>query len=83
MTTNAERIKLYKKKMEENGFKRLSIWVHPELLEIIGRERRSNECFGRVLERLILNEYKRRHGDRWWQGNDLQRADKYPGPAGE
>lgn len=60
LSTNAERIKRYKQRMTEKQFKRLSIWVHPELLALIMAERCSNECYGRTLERLLLGEAHKR-----------------------
>ena len=38
-TTNAERLKKYRAKMEAAGFKRLSFYAAPELAELINRER--------------------------------------------
>jgi hypothetical protein len=63
-TTNAQRLRRYKQRMKGNGFRRLSIWVHQELLQVIHENRGSNECYGRTLERLILEKQKKRHGDR-------------------
>ena len=62
-TTNAQRVLRYKQRMTANGFRRLSIWVHPELLKLIIANRQSQECFGRILERLILGTSKKRHSD--------------------
>jgi len=60
MTINAERIKRYNQRMTSKQFKRLSIWVHPELLSLILSERRSNECYGRTIERIVLGEARKR-----------------------
>lgn len=54
MTTNAERLKRYRAKMDAAGFKRLSFYALPELDELIRRERQPSECGGRTLERLLL-----------------------------
>jgi len=59
-TTNAERLKKYRKKMEAGGFKRLSFYASPELVELINKERSRSECGGRVLERLLLGQAAKR-----------------------
>lgn len=59
-TTNAERLRVYKAKMQKAGFKRLSVYVHPELAAFLDAERKSYECGGRVLERLLLGEARKR-----------------------
>ncbi len=59
-TTNADRLKTYKTRMKQAGFKRLSIWVHPELAAKLEVERGLGECTGRTLERLLLGEAKKR-----------------------
>lgn len=59
-TTNAERLKRYKTRMKQEGFKRLSVWVHPELAAKLTKERDWGECTGRTLERLLLGEAKTR-----------------------
>lgn len=53
-TTNAERLRTFKAKMNEAGFKRLSIYVHPDLVALIDAEKKPYECGGRTLERLLL-----------------------------
>lgn len=60
MSTNAERLKRYRAKMNANGFKRLSFYAAPELVALINRERQPSECGGRTLERLLLGEAKKR-----------------------
>lgn len=57
---NAERLKKYKGKMRGAGFKRLSVWVCPELSAMLAAERQPYECGGRVLERLLLGEARKR-----------------------
>lgn len=59
-TTNAERLQAYKTRMKEAGFKRLSVYVHPDLAAFLEQERRANECGGRALERLLLGEVRKR-----------------------
>jgi uncharacterized protein YehS (DUF1456 family) len=59
-STNSERLDTYKRKMQAEGFKRLSLWVCPELAAMLAAERRSGECGGRVLERLLLGAAKPR-----------------------
>lgn len=54
MSTNAERLKKYKTKMQEAGFKRLMVYVHPDLAKLLAKKRRPSECGGRTLERLLL-----------------------------
>jgi len=58
--TNAARLVKYKTKMREAGFKRLSVWVCPELAAKLAAERQPYECGGRVLERLLLGEARKR-----------------------
>lgn len=60
MTSNAERIKRYKQRMSEFGFKRLTVWIHPDLADLLEKERTRSECNGRVLERLILGKAGKR-----------------------
>ena len=57
---NAERLEKYKAKMRAAGFKRLSVWVCPELTAKVAAERQSHECGGRTLERLLLGEARKR-----------------------
>jgi len=59
-TTNAQRLKVYKTRMKQSGFKRLSVWVHPELASMLASSRKQGECTGRTLERLILGQAKKR-----------------------
>lgn len=59
-STNADRLRTYKAKMKNAGFKRLSIYVHPELTAFLERERKPHECGGRTLERLLLGEARKR-----------------------
>lgn len=59
-TSNAERLRAYKAKMKEAGFKRLSVYVHPALSAYLERERKAHECGGRTLERLLLGEARKR-----------------------
>lgn len=59
-TTNADRLKRYKTRMKQEGYKRISVWVHPELAAKLSKERKQGECGGRTLERLLLGEAKRR-----------------------
>jgi molybdenum cofactor biosynthesis enzyme MoaA len=59
-TTNAERLKRYKTRMKQTGFRRLNIWVHPDLAEKLTAERQQGECVGRTLERLLLGQAKKR-----------------------
>jgi hypothetical protein len=59
-TTNADRLKVYKARMERAGFKRLSVYVSPELAALLKANRKPSECGGRTLERLILGEAKKR-----------------------
>jgi hypothetical protein len=59
-TTNAERLRIYKAKMKQAGFTRLSVYVHPELVAFLNCERGPSECGGRALERLLLGAAKKR-----------------------
>ena len=60
VTTNADRLNGYKDKMKEAGFTRLSMYVHPDLVAHLNTERQSNEYGGKVLERLLLGNAKKR-----------------------
>lgn len=60
MTTNAARLKRYKEKMKQAGFRRLCIYASGELVELIDREGQQGECRGRTLERLLLGEAEKR-----------------------
>ena len=51
---NSERLEAHKRKLRADRFKRLSIWICPELAAMLTAERRAGECGGRVLERLLL-----------------------------
>ena len=59
----------HKARMKSAGFKRLQIWVHPDLLAELKRCRLPSECGGRCLERLLLGKaaqrprYLRKSGD--------------------
>lgn len=64
MTTNAGRIARYTQRMRAAGFRRLSVWLHPELVALLEQERTLSECYGRTLERLILGQAGRRPGER-------------------
>lgn len=59
-STNAERLETHKRKMRAEGFKRLSLWVCPELEALLTAERRPGECSGRLLERMLLGAAKPR-----------------------
>ena len=72
---NKDRLKRYREKMAANGFKRLSFYAAPELVELIAKERKSSECGGRVLERLLLGEAKPRP-EYWTRQEKAARAAK-------
>ena len=74
-TTNAERLKKYRAKMNAAGFKRLSFYVSAELAELIRNERQPYECGGRTLERLLLGKAAKRP-DYWTEQEKVQRAAK-------
>lgn len=59
-TTNAERLRKYRAKMTDAGFKRLSLYAAPELDALLCRERKASECMGRTLERLLLGRAVKR-----------------------
>lgn len=54
VSTNSERLETHKRKMRAEGFKRLSVWICPELEALLTSARRPGECGGRVLERMLL-----------------------------
>lgn len=53
-STNSERLETHKRKMRAEGFRRLSLWICPELQALLAAERQPGECGGRVLERMLL-----------------------------
>jgi hypothetical protein len=57
---NSERLEAHKRNFRADGFKRLSVWVCPELAAMLAAERRPGECGGRVRERLLLGAAKPR-----------------------
>lgn len=59
-TKNGERLKAYKARMKAAGFRRLSCWLHPDLVAEIDRQKMPGECRGRTLERLLLGGARRR-----------------------
>jgi|GEM_PF-2199376 len=59
-TRCAELLALHKRRKENAGFRRISMWVSGELAEMLARERRQGECGGRTLERLLLGEAAKR-----------------------
>ncbi|HZK24401.1 MAG TPA: hypothetical protein VFC74_03315 [Oscillospiraceae bacterium] len=73
MGSNAERLKRYRERMAANGFKRLSFYAAPELVELIAKERQPYECGGRTLERLLLGEAKPRP-EYWTAAERAQKA---------
>jgi len=73
VSKNAERLAKHKGKMREAGFKRLSVWVCPELAKMLAAERLPYECGGRTLERLLLGEARKRP-DYWADGERPARA---------
>ncbi|SOY48373.1 conserved hypothetical protein [Cupriavidus taiwanensis] len=70
---NAKRLEAYKAKMRAAGFKRLSVWVCPELAAMLAAERKPHECGGRTLERLLLGEARKRP-DYWTEAERSARA---------
>ncbi len=75
MASNKDRLKRYREKMTDNGFKRLSFYAAPELVELIAKERKPSECGGRTLERLLLGEAKPRP-EYWTRQEKAARAAK-------
>lgn len=57
---NSVRLAAHKCTLRAEGFKRVSVWICPELAMMLLKERRSGECGGRVLERLLLGAAKSR-----------------------
>lgn len=74
-STNAERLKKYKAKMREAGFKPLSVWVCPELVAMLAAQRHQYECGGRVLERLLLGEARKRP-EYWTEAEQMAKAER-------
>lgn len=59
-SSNSERLARHKRKLQANGFTRMSVWIAPELAAMLTADRRRGECGGRVLERLLLGEARPR-----------------------
>ena len=57
---NSERLEAHKRRMRAEGFKRLSLWVCPEVEAVLAAEKRPGECGGRALERMLLGAAKPR-----------------------
>ncbi|CBJ38922.1 protein of unknown function [Ralstonia solanacearum CMR15] len=72
---HAERLEKHKTKMRAAGFKRLSVWVCPELVAMLAAERRPRECGGRTLERLLLGEARKRPN--YWTEGERAFLDQY------
>ncbi|MXS81444.1 hypothetical protein SAMN05216317_1621 [Nitrosomonas eutropha] len=75
MSKNAERLKKYRAKMDDAGFRRLSFYVCPELGQLLDREHRPSECRGRTLERLLLGKAAKRP-DYWTEEERARRTAK-------
>ncbi|MGJ8668974.1 MAG: hypothetical protein ACSHXK_05755 [Oceanococcus sp.] len=54
--TNATRVKAYKSRMKAAGYARVSVWLHPDALERLKEETGRNECYGRMIERLLTGK---------------------------
>jgi len=52
----AELLALYKRRLKNAGFRRITTWISPELDAFLLKEGRRGECMGRTLERLLLGE---------------------------
>lgn len=57
---NAQRLAVHKGRMKQAGFQRLNVWVSAELAKKLDGERQLGECYGRILERLVLGEAEKR-----------------------
>jgi len=68
MTSSRDSLKRHKANMQAAGFKRLAVWVHPDLVAEITKQRQPNECGGRTLERLVLGAARPR--PRFYQNGD-------------
>lgn len=60
MKKNAENLALYKRRMKNSGFRRISVWVSDELAQKLAEQREQGECGGRTLERLLLGAAAKR-----------------------
>lgn len=60
MTRNTELLRAYKARLRKAGFKRLNIWICPELAALLADARQPKECGGRTLERLLLGQAEAR-----------------------
>lgn len=59
-TNNADRLKTYRQRMKAAGFVQLNLWLHPDALAALNKERTTSDCYGRLLERLLVGEPKPR-----------------------
>lgn len=57
---NAQRLAVRKGRMRQAGSQRLNIWVSAELAKRLHDERKLGECYGRILEGLVLGEAGKR-----------------------
>lgn len=51
---SAERLRLYKITLEEQGFVRIAAWCSPQLIKHLNAATAPGECRGRTLERLLV-----------------------------
>ena len=60
VTKSSERLALYKRRMNNAGFRRISVWISGDLAVKLTKERGQWECGGRTLERLLLGKVAKR-----------------------
>lgn len=76
LTTSAERLALYKRRMKKAGFRRISVWVSGELAEKLRKERGPGECGGRTLERMLLGRAAKRPEFPYGSIDDEEQCDR-------
>ncbi|HCP79799.1 MAG: hypothetical protein CML16_10340 [Pusillimonas sp.] len=57
---NAQRLAVYRQRLREAGFHRVSAYVSVDLMAFLLSQKAQGECTGRTLERLLLGSAKAR-----------------------
>lgn len=57
-TNNPQRLAVYRQRLRNAGFQRVSAYISLELVAFLQNEKRQGECLGRTLERLLLGSAK-------------------------
>lgn len=57
-TNNTQRLAVYRQRLRNAGFQRVSAYISLELVAFLQNEKGQGECIGRTLERLLLGTAK-------------------------